>query len=267
MFSDSHIHSWFSGDSNTDPEKMILKAIELNMNTLTFTEHMDFNFPLENLDFTLDSDKYFNEINLLKDKYKEKIEILIGLESGLESRYHDKIKAFALSKPFDFIIGSTHLVNGRDPYSNDYFEGRSDKEGFNEYFLATLDNLKNNEDFDVYGHIDYIVRYSPNKNENYSYFDFIDIIDEILITIIEMGKGIEINTAGYKYGLNSPNPDFNVIKKYKELGGEIITIGSDAHSPEHIGFHFNDAVNILKMSGFKHCNIFKERKPIYIDLV
>lgn len=266
MFSDSHIHTWFSGDSDTDPEKMIKRAIELNMQNITITDHIDFDFPIDNLDFTLDVDDYFTSLSLLKSKYSNEIEVLIGIESGLEPDFADRIRNFVLCKPFDFVIGSSHIVNRMDPYSPDFFKVHSERQGFEAYFNSILSNLKVNNEFDVYGHIDYIVRYSPNKNANYSYFDYSDLLDEILKTLIDLGKGIEINTAGFKYGLNAPNPEINIIKKYKELGGEIITIGSDAHVPKYVGFYFNEIKDILNKCDFKHYNIFRNRKPVSISL-
>lgn len=266
MFSDSHIHSWFSGDSETDPETMILRAIDLNMKTITFTEHLDLEFPQEDLDFTLDIDDYINEIAQLAKKYSGEIEVLTGIESGLEPDLKNKISDYISGKPFDFIIGSSHVVNRMDPYSPDFFIKHTEREGFEAYFHSILDNLNTDHDFDVYGHIDYIVRYAPDKNANYSYFDYSDIIDEILKRIISKGKGIEINTAGYKYGLNSPNPDINIIKKYHELGGEILTIGSDAHTPKHVGFYFNEIKPLLIECGFTHYNVFRKRIPEFIRL-
>lgn len=266
MFSDSHIHTWYSGDSDTDPEKMIQRAIDLKMKSFTITDHIDFDFPIENLDFTFDVDDYFSTLSNLKLKYADDIELLIGVESGMEPEFSQRIRDFILCKPFDFIIGSSHVVNRMDPYSPEFFKVNTEREGFEAYFNSIINNLKVNRDFDVYGHIDYIVRYSPNKNTNYSYFDYSDLLDEILKSLIELGKGIEINTAGFKYGLNAPNPEINIIKKYKELGGEILTIGSDAHIPKYIGFYFNEIREILNQCDFKHYNIFRKRKPVFIDI-
>ena len=97
-----------------------------------------------------------------------------------------------------------------------------------EYFESILENISAYDGFDVYGHIDYVVRYGPNRNREYSYGRYKDILDEILKKLISMGKGIELNTGGYHYGLGEPNPCTAVIRRYRELGGEIITIGADA---------------------------------------
>ena len=84
--------------------------------------------------------------------------------------------------------------------------------------------------------------------------------------MIEKGKGIEINTGGFKYGLGHPNPTEEIIKRYCELGGEIITVGADAHKPEHIAFDFQKIPAILKDAGFKYYTVFKERKPVFLPL-
>ena len=129
-----------------------------------------------------------------------------------------------------------------------------------------LNNVKTCDFFNVYGHIDYVVRYSPNKDFNYKVFDYCDIINEILKNLIHNGKGIEINTSGYRSGLSNPNPNTEIIKMYRELGGEIITIGSDAHRPQDIAYNFNKVVEILKGCGFKYYTEFKNRKPEFIKL-
>ena len=122
------------------------------------------------------------------------------------------------------------------------------------------------DDVDVYGHIDYVVRYGPNKDKYYSYEDYSDVIDTALSMCIEHGVGIELNTGGLAYGLKHPNPREDVIKRYRELGGEIITVGADAHKPERIAYEFSKAGEILKQCGFKYYTVFKDRKPEFIKL-
>ena len=135
-----------------------------------------------------------------------------------------------------------------------------------EYYEATLANIRKLDCFDVYGHIDYIVRYAPNKRENYSILDYKDIIDEILKLLIENGKGIECNTAGFKYGLGVPNPENYVLKRYHELGGEILTIGSDGHKPEHTAYAFDKVPALLESCGIRYYTVFHNRKPIMLPL-
>ena len=144
--------------------------------------------------------------------------------------------------PFDFVIGSSHVVHGYDPYYKEYFKGREESACYREYFESILENLEAFSGMDVYGHIDYVVRYGPNQNKEYSYERYRDILDEILRTIIDKNLGIELNTGGFHYGLGEPNPCRAVIRRYRELGGEVITVGADAHAPAKIAY---DLIRLL----------------------
>lgn len=161
------------------------------------------------------------------------------------------------------MIGSLHLIHGQDPYDGVIFEGRSDADVYREAFQATLENLDHVSDFDVLGHLDYVVRYGRQQAREYSYQAFSDEIDEILKKVIHMGKGIEMNMGGFKYGLGFCNPHPDVIRRYRELGGEIITVGADAHRPEHAAFDFEKAGDILRSCGFRYYAEYRNRKPIF----
>lgn len=263
ILADLHTHSKHSGDSNADMEAMINAALSQGLNTLCFTEHNDFDYPVtEDCPagmFDLNVDPYLYDVICLRDKYKEKINLLFGIELGLMPEIMRKNAILSKSYEYDFIIASSHICHGKDPYYPAFFEGRSDREAFEEYFVSILENIKKFKNFDVYGHLDYVVRYSPNKDSNYSFLDYIDCIDEILNLLIENEKGIEINTGGYSKGLKDLHPCLGIVKRYRELGGEIITIGSDAHTPENIGQHFSVAENMLNEAGFKYYSTFEKR--------
>lgn len=265
MLADYHLHSCFSGDSSANPEDIIKKAVSLGMTRICFTDHNDFDFPGD-IDFSLDTDSYFSRLSILKERYQSQIHIGIGMEAGLEPCFADKTKKLVNSYPFDFVIGSSHLVHRKDPYYPDFFLNRKEKDCFSEYFLSILENLKSYQDFDVYGHLDYIVRYAPLKDQNYSYMDFSDIFDQILKTLISGGKGIEVNSGGLRNGFSFPNPHPDIIHRYRELGGEIITVGSDAHVPEHIGYQFNFIKELVKACGFSYYTVFENRRPVFLPL-
>ena len=266
--SDFHLHTYFSSDSKSTPESMVTKAIELGLSSICFTDHNDFDYPSENgnVEFLLDLPSYMKEMIELKVHYEGIFPIYIGLEQGLQKHLAPIINNFGNEYNFDFIIGSSHLVNGTDPYFKSYWDGITIKEGIAQYFLSIVENIKVCDKFDVYGHIDYIKRYIPDKNFVYKYLDYSDIIDEALSLLIQKGKGIEMNTSGFKYGLDQTHPSTDIIKKYKELGGEIITIGSDGHKPEHLAYAFEKVPEILKSSGFDYYTIFKNRKPEFIKI-
>lgn len=266
MLNDTHMHCCFSGDSEADPEDMILAAIQKGLDGLCFTDHFDYDYQDDPELFLLDFSSYKEKIFSLKEKYKDKCNIRWGIEIGLQPHIVQVNNDVTAKYPFDFVIGSSHVVHGIDPYYPHYYDGRSEDEAYLEYFESILENLHTNVDFDVYGHIDYVVRYGPNTNKFYSYKKFSDIIDEILRTLISMGKGIEINTGGFKYGLGHPNPTEEIIARYHDLGGEIITMGADAHAPEHVAYAFDKVPEILKNAGFQYYTVFENRKPIFMPL-
>lgn len=266
MLWDQHMHCNFSGDSDALPEDMIKAGIAHGLSGICFTDHLDYDYPEEPNIFLLDFDNYFKVLSDLREKYADKISVNIGIELGLQPQAAGQNLAVTEKYPFDFIIGSSHVVNHMDPYYPEFFAGRGEDAAYMEYFESVLENINSGVDFDVYGHIDYVVRYGPNKNAFYTYEKFKDIIDEILTQLISKGKGIEVNTGGFKYGLGHPNPTEDIIKRYHELGGEIITMGADAHVPEYVAYEFDKTAQIIKNCGFKCYTVFKNRKAEFIPL-
>ena len=261
---DCHMHSSFSADSDTPMEVMIQRAVETGLQGITFTEHLDPDYPVT--PDKLNIPAYKEKLAELSDIYKDKIQVRFGIELGLQMHLGEYFDSLLSQTPFDFVIGSSHLVHGYDPYYPEFFEGRKEFLCYMEYFESILENISAYDGFDVYGHIDYVVRYGPNRNREYSYGRYKDILDEILKKLISMGKGIELNTGGYHYGLGEPNPCTAVIRRYRELGGEIITIGADAHTPDKIACAFDKAASVLEACGFRYYTIFKDRKPEFISL-
>lgn len=266
MYSDFHLHTHHSPDSEELPKNTIKKCIELGMEECCFTDHNDFNWPNKNENFDLNVTAYYDELLPLKEEYKDKIDIRIGVECGITDNNYNENNNLVSNNPFDFIIGSCHIVNGMDPYYPKYFQGKTDREAFEEYFNALQKGIEYFDNFDVLGHIDYVVRYSPTKNSGYSAFDYMDIIDNILLKMIHSGKGIEINTSGLKSGLPFANPCPDILKRYRELGGEIITIGSDAHIANFAGYKFDMAAFFLQTAGFSNYCVFQNRKPLFKKL-
>lgn len=269
ILADFHTHSSFSSDSKAPLEEMLKQALALGLTHYCVTEHMDLDFPVdpvEGLTFLLDTDAYFTAASALRQKYSSDLQLSIGVELGLQPHLADRLTAYVEQYPFDFVIGSSHLCHGKDPYYSSFYEGRSEEEAYREYFTSILENIQAFDGFDVYGHLDYVVRYGPQKDARYSYEQYRDILDAIITLLIEKGKGIEVNTGGLKYGLKDLHPCTPLLKRYRKLGGEIITIGSDAHKPENIGTFFSRAEETLKACGFRYYTIFRERKPEFISL-
>ena len=271
LITDMHVHSRFSSDSSEEPEAIIQTALSKGYSYVYFTDHHDEDFPVHpsdpSMDFQLDFDDYFKKLTELKERYAGQIAVRIGVEQGICPETALKIKSLSDQYPFDFVIGSSHLTslkNG-DPYYSEYYEGKENVDAYREYFSSEAENVKLTDGFDVYGHLDYAVRYCPDKNFVYRFDDYRDIFEVLLKRLIENGKGIEINTSGIAK-IGYPHPHIDALKLYKQLGGEIITVGSDAHKKENIGTGFDVAENILKELGFRYYTVFKERKPEFIPL-
>lgn len=267
---DQHLHTTNSGDSKAPMEEVIQSAIAKGLKGLTFTEHNDIDFPYipgEEGMFDLNTDSYLYELIQMKEKYAGQIDIRFGVELGMQTDVFRKNAVYAKAYDFDFIIFSCHVVNGKDPYYPQFWADRSDEEAMHEYFQCILDNVKMFHNFDVLGHLDYPVRYAPNKDANYSYDRHRVLIDRILETLIDNGNGLEINTAGIrKSNLRDVHPYNDILKRYKELGGEIVTVGSDSHVVGQEGADFDRAAEALKNAGFDYYCTFDKRVASYHKL-
>jgi len=261
---DQHTHSLFSPDSSASVESMINAAAAKGLDTLCLTDHYEFG--LEESSFfdvnqMKDTRAYTRE--LLKYTSSDKINLNVGIEIGLQPECAQQAAKIAEDKNLDFVIGSSHAVDFIDPSSPRYFDGLTSHQAYYKYFDHILRNISACDCFDVYGHLDYVVRYSPHPVSGYRPADFREIIEALLKVIISKGKGIEINTAGVRKKLKYPHPHKDILKMYKELGGEIITVGSDAHCPEDIACDFDAAEQLLRDCGFNYYCVFKQRKPLF----
>lgn len=264
---DYHLHSSFSGDSEADMEEMIRRAIELGMKDMCFTEHMDLDYPVTDECpvgmFECNVDSYLYHLLNVRSKYINDINVRFGLELGLQPHLVKQNVKVAKEHDFDFIIGSIHVVDGCDVYKGTpFYEGKTDEEAFRQYFEAVYENLRSYSNFDVVGHLDYVVRYGKNGDADYSYDKYKDILDKILNRIIDREKGIELNTGAIHAGMKELNPCLDVLKRYKELGGEIITVGSDAHKVADLGREFDKAEEVLRAAGFEYYTVFDARIPV-----
>lgn len=274
---DMHMHTWFSTDSEACPRDMADEAVRKGLKTICFTDHFDKDDLEWGEEGIFDVDAYFVEMQKLQEEYAGKLNIRIGIELGLRTYLKDYYEELTKKYPFDFVIGSVHNVPYKkdaegnilytDPAAEKLFTDRTDKKAYHLMMETTLENVRTSDCFQTLGHLDYVVRYGKSREKEYSYTDYADIIDEILKLLIEKEKGLEVNSAGLKYGLPFAHPHPDVLKRYRELGGEIITIGADAHKPEHIAYDFAKAEEILKSCGFKYYTEFFEQKPVFKQLI
>ena len=159
---DYHLHSSFSGDSDTPMEEMIQKGIALGLTRMCFTEHHDLDYPVTESTpagfFELNPDACLYDFLKLKEKYADRITLCFGVELGMQPHLARRNAAFSKAHDYDFIIASSHLCNGKDPYYPSFYEGRSQDEAYLEYFASIPANLQAFDNFDVYGHLDYVAR-------------------------------------------------------------------------------------------------------------
>ncbi len=254
---DTHIHTRFSLDSEENPEHYILKALELGLDEICFTDHYDVAYP--GADFTMNIPEYMAHMTSLQKKYQNQLKIYIGIEMGLDPIHKDEIELLLKKYPFDFVIGSIHAIGHQEFFQGDYFRGKTKYEAHDKYFKQCLECVKTFDCFDVFGHYDYIERYGiydDNSVDNDSHWE---IIDEFLKLIIAKDKGLEVNTSGFRLRQES-FPKRRILERYHALGGTKITIGSDSHSVDTLGGHIDEVIAMLKDIGFDTVGLDSMRK-------
>lgn len=271
---DTHVHSVFSTDSETPVYEQLYAALDRGMTGICLTDHMDYDFPPDQFDrelpegefpFLLDVEKYQEELRNIKPQF-DCLEILTGVECGLQTLPDilEKNRKLTADSSFDYIIGSLHLTDRQDPYYSKFWEGKEPAGCIRQYLNELYDNLCLFTDFDSLGHLDYIVRYAPDSYE-YDPAQYRELLEEILKLLIRNDIALEVNTSGFKSS-SYPNPHPYILKLYRELGGEMITIGSDAHSPEFLAFEFSQIPRLLKESGLHQYVTFHGRRPRFHSL-
>ncbi|MHB8064347.1 MAG: histidinol-phosphatase HisJ family protein [Ruminiclostridium sp.] len=263
---DNHIHSKFSCDSVMEAAEACQKAVEMGLRGLVFTDHVDYDFPDFDKSFLIDLDQYFEFFKSLQNDWKEKLDIRIGVEMGFQPHVLKDINKTIDKYPFDFVINSVHIVDHLDPYTGEFYKGKTKHQAYERYLQEILCSINSYDNFDIIGHIGYAARYGNFRDKSLRYNDYGDLLDQILKSTLEKGKGIELNTSGLRSDLSSPIPGYDIFNRYFELGGEIVTIGSDAHFTEHIGHSFSEVIAYLKNIGFKNIAHFEKRKPVFEKL-
>ena len=279
---DCHTHTQYSVDSEADIIKCTERAAELELAAYAITDHCECNawYPQEhyadNMPDKVDHFSYKDDffasvaaVTELKEKYDGRLNLICGVELG--QMLHDrKVADIALSdERLDFVIGSIHQVLGeKDFYYIDYLN-MQENEIFDllERYFREIHTVCKEGRADVIGHITYCLRYMKQRHGiclDISRFD--DIIAESFRELVQHGKGIEINTSGLRQGFGDAFPDMKYLKMYRELGGEVLTIGSDAHVVEDIGKNVRDGAEMALAAGFTHLCYFKKRQPVFIKI-
>ncbi len=283
MKADYHVHTEFSDDSNYAMEKVIKDAIVLGLDEICFTDHVDYGIkkdwdepgemlyrkgglgepdkmPLANVHYPI----YYKTFKEMRALYDDKISLKFGLEFGMQTHTIEKYEKLFAGFPFDFIILSVHEVENKEFWNQDFQKNKTQQEYNERYYEELLYLVQHYHNYSVLGHMDLITRY--DNVGHYPFEKLKPILTKIFKYIIADGKGIEVNTSSHRYGLSDLTPSQDILKLYRELGGHILTIGSDSHKPEHLGTFIDETKLKLKTLGFREFCTFDKMKPIYHPL-
>ena len=259
---DLHIHTRFSHDSKEQLENYIERAIELKKTAIGFSDHYDYRCIECNRQIPLpDPERYTETIFALKDKYKDRIKVLCGLEVGYCEEANDKNRELYEKYPFDYFINSVHMIHGKDCFHNEFSVGLTAKQAYALYFECVLESLNAPYPFEIIGHLCYASRYTHYEDKKIRYEDFKELIDEILKRMIEKRVALEINTSAGGAG-SLFLPDTDIVFRYIELGGDMFTFGSDAHTVCRYCDKEPDVVSALRKFGVKYGCYFENRKAV-----
>ena len=266
---DTHMHCCYSGDSSEEPDDMITAAMNRGLSGMIFTDHLDWDYTPDPGLFDLDLPLYIEEMTTLANSINSYtgFYVGVGIELGLQPHLSKRHEQLLADHSFDQVIGSTHLVQGNDPYYDSFYEGKSPQEAYESYFNEVLQNIRSFDGFDTLGHLDYICRYGMRyygkEKGACRYSDYASCLDEILNFVISRGKSLEVNTGSFRSDEHAtdPNPSYEILRHYYDLGGRSITLGSDAHVKEHIGIAFEEVSLALKEIGFTEITYYLNRMP------
>lgn len=276
MFVDYHVHTEFSDDSVYPMEEVVRDAIQMGMDEICFTDHVDYGVkddwdsgakieyrngePIANVDYP----GYVEQIRRMQCLYGDRIGIRMGMEFGMQMHTIPRYEALYRRYPFDFIILSVHQVEDQEFWTQDFQRGRTQQEYNERYYQELLDLVNHYQDYSVLGHLDLIVRY--DEAGIYPFRKVKTYVEEILKKVIQDGKGIEVNTSSRRYGLSDMTPSREILKLYRELGGRILTLGSDSHKPEHLGAYIEETKETLKAMGFREFCTYRNMQPVFHTL-
>ncbi len=277
---DCHTHTQFSVDSEADINECVKRACELGLAAYAITDHCECNawykeehytdsLIHDHFDYAADFEASVTAVSKLKEQYGDRLNLICGTEMGQPLLAPDIAERIVTDKRLDFVIASVHMIrNEQDFYFIDYTDMSMDDicDLLRRYFLEVYDVCKVGK-FDVLGHLTDCIRYMKCRNgidPDLSRYD--DIIAESFRELVRNGKGIEINTSGIRQGAGCTFPDLKYVKMFRDLGGEILSIGSDAHIPEDIGANVSDGIEIAKAAGFTRLCWFKNREPQFINI-
>jgi histidinol-phosphatase (PHP family) len=262
--SDYHVHTSFSCDSEGAMDAACEAAVAQGLQEIAFTDHLDFG-PNDSKDY-FRRDAYLASIARCRKHYGDRLTIRAGVEIGEPHLFAEQVAAVVDDAPFDIVLGSAHYGDGmRAAWEPAYFE-RPLREAYEAYFRQVV-ALAAEGAFDVLAHIDLVKRDARKFGKAYDGpGPYADMIRAALRSLVERGKGLELNTSPLRRGQPAPCPSMEILRWYRELGGEILTIGSDAHTADAVGADFDVALAMAKAAGFDRLATFENRQIDWIRI-
>lgn len=256
---DCHIHSRVSFDGHETGLAIAQAAKERGLREICFTDHIDYDPRGVMQDLAFDTAQYAQEYDTLE---LPGLTIRRGMEFGMTQDNVELFRQDAKRRPFDFVLGSIHFVDGWDVYFEDFWRGKNLHQAERRYLEATLECVQAHEDFDVLAHLTYIEKCPANPTPRpLPYQEHRELIDEILRTLAAKGKGLELNTSGIDR-CGAPLPSLDIFHRFRQLGGKIVTVGSDAHRCDRVGQYTDEACKALGEI-FGYVCTFAQRKPLF----
>ncbi|MCL2496433.1 MAG: histidinol-phosphatase HisJ family protein [Clostridiales bacterium] len=254
---DYHTHSTISFDSHISIEETCSLAVAVGAAGLTFTEHVEL-YSGKTPDALPDFAAYAAQIKAARIAFPQ-LALGMGLEVDLNPARRSEIEQI-LAGNWDFVLGALHELNGLSTYNGEFSRGKSKEQTYHDYFAGLYEQVKRMDCFDVLAHLDVIRRDATIGDVSLNYAAYADLIEPLLSLLIERGQGLEVNTAGWRYKMADAHPGLTVLRRYRQLGGEIITCGSDCHHPSRAFYRIREGYELIKQAGFKYISLFEGRK-------
>jgi histidinol-phosphatase (PHP family) len=261
---DYHIHTKFSVDSEAKMEAACEVAISHGISEIAFTDHLDFG-PEDSSGY-FHTAEYLTAIERCRERYDGQLVVRAGIEAGEPHLFAAEAAEVIARGDFDLVLGSAHYAEGlQAAWLEDFFE-QPLRQAYESYFRQVVD-LSAEGEFDILAHIDLVKRDARKFGRHYDGPQpYADMIRTALRSLVERGKGMELNTSPLRRGQSEPCPSLQILHWYRELGGEILTLGSDAHSPAAVGAHLDLAIEIAKSIGFEYLATFSRRQIDWIRI-
>lgn len=258
---DFHMHSTYSPDARDSMKAMVDACVAKGLTHIAFTDHVDFDAEGGGA-WDFNRSAYEKELRGLANAYADVIAIHQGVEIGVQPHLKRRNQAVVDANLYDFVIASLHMVEGCDLYYPAYFQRYDAPECIRRYYREFLTCLRGYDGYAVAGHLDLYLRYQPELMA-VPFEAYRPEVDALLTHLIESGKGIELNTGGMRRPLGLMNPHVPILERYRALGGRIVTVSSDAHRTDHVGYGYSEALSALKAIGFDEVCTFERMEPIF----